>query len=109
MKLSYSIDNARKLMANHLNKMVTLLDKLEEESVDMNEYHKEIFLKRLQVFDDMIDIAVYYDEVVFKYVRFHPSGHNTQHMEDQLKIARNYIARLGGDWSIVQYGKLSDY
>ena len=109
MSARYQIDNARKLLGIQINKMTSLLDTLEAESANMNDYHKKIFAARLQVLDDMVDLAVYYDEVVVKYIRFHPAGHNTQHLEDQLKVARNYINRLGGDWSVVQWGKLSDY
>ena len=109
MNHNYAIDNARKLLADQINKMTSLLDTLEEESANMSDYHKKIFASRLRILDDMIDIAVYYDEAVFKYVRFHPAGHNTKHLEDQLKVARKYIERTGGDWSVVQWGKLSDY
>ncbi len=109
MSARYQIDNARKLLGEQIDKMSSLLDELENEAFNMSDEHKKTFANRLRVLDDMIDIAVYYDEVVVKYVRFHPSAHNTQHLEDQLKIARNYIERVGGDWNVVQWGKLSDY
>ena len=109
MNTRYDIDNARKLLGEQIDKMSSLLDELENEATNMSDEQQKIFASRLRVLDDMIDISVYYDEAVIKYVRFHPSGHNTQHLQDQLKIARNYIQRMGGDWNVVQWGKLSDY
>ena len=109
MQSRYQLDNARKILTDQIKKMSNLLDVLESEAANLKGYEKDKFSKRLQILDDTIDVAVFYDEVVFKYVRYHPEGHNTQFLEDQLKIARQYINRLGGDWSIVQWGKLSDY
>lgn len=109
MNSRYQIDNARKLLGEQLDKMSSLLDELENEATNMSDAQQKIFASRLRILDDMIDIAVYYDEVLVKYVRFHPEGHNTQHLEDQLKIARKYVERIGGDWSIIQWGKLADY
>jgi len=35
--------------------------------------------------------------------------YNDNKNKEQLDIARKYIERLGGDYNIVMYGKLSDY
>ena len=109
MYSQYQLDNARKILTDQLKKMSNLLDTLESEAANLKGYEADKFKKRLQILDDTIDVAVYYDEVVFKYVRFHPAGHNTKFLEEQLKIAKQYINRIGGDWSIVQWGKTSDY
>ena len=109
MNTQYALDNARKLLSQQIKRTSDLLDILESEASGLNAYDREKFAKRLRVLDDMIDVATYYDEMVFKYVRFHPSGHNTQYLEEQLEVAKKYISRIGGDWNVVLWGKKADY
>jgi hypothetical protein len=109
MQSKYQLDNARKILTDQLKKMSNLLDTLESEAANLKGYEKDKFNKRLQILDDTIDVAVYYDELVFKYVRFHPAGHNTEFLEEQLKVAKQYIQRIGGNWDVVRWGKVSDY
>jgi hypothetical protein len=102
----YKIQN---ILANQVDKANLLLEQLEAESKNLSEDQQFIFKQRLSILDNLINIIVYYDGVANEYVRYHPGAYNIQKLNEQLKIAQKYVNRLGGDWSVVTWGKLSDY
>lgn len=105
--MNNKILNARQLLAKSMSIYNDLLDQLEAEGENLNSYDKEKFLKRLAVLDDFCTIVLHYDDIVQKHVRIDPN--NDKRNQEHLKIAKKYIERLGGDWSNVIWGKLSDY
>lgn len=106
---SYNLQRTRLILSKALEATNNLLDELEAESENLSSYDKKKFEARLMIFDNLVDSILAYDSVTQYYVRYHPAANNTKHLLDQLQIARQYINRLGGDWSIVTWGKLSDY
>lgn len=100
---------SRQLLSKKLDKLITLLDELEKESESMSSADKAIFAARLNILDELVDMIIYHDRLVNDYVRTHPDTHNVERLHEQIKIAQKYVNRLGGDWSIVTWGKLSDY
>lgn len=105
--MNNEILQARNLLSKTMGVYNELLDQLETESQNLNAYDKEKFLNRLAVLDDFCTIVLHYDEIVQQNLRVDPS--NDKKNQEQLKIAKKYIQRLGGDWSNVVWGKLSDY
>jgi hypothetical protein len=105
--MNNEILHARQILSKTMGVYNDLLDQLEIEAENLNAYDKEKFLHRLAILDDFCSIVLHYDEIVQKYVRLDPN--NDKRNQEQLKIAKKYIERLGGDWSIVTWGKLSDY
>jgi len=104
--MTNNLNEARLLLAKTMDVYSNLLDQLETESENLNAYDKEKFLNRLAILDDFCTIVIHYDNIVQQHVRIDP---NTKRMQDQLKIAQKYVKYLGGDWSNVIWGKLSDY
>lgn len=102
----YKIQN---ILADQVDKVNNLLEQLEKESKYLAADQQIIFKERLTILDNLINIIVYYDNVANEYVRMHPEAYNVQRLNEQLKLAQKYVNRLGGDWSIVTWGKLSDY
>lgn len=100
---------SREILATQVDKVNVLLDQLESEAKYLSDDQQKVFNERLTILDNLINIIVYYDGVANEYVRTHPEAHNVQKLNDTLKIAQKYVNRLGGDWSIVTWGKLSDY
>lgn len=107
--MSSSLTQARQLLANTMDVYNNLLNQLEKESENLNAYDKEKFLKRLAVLDQFAEVVLYYDNIVQQHIRLNLNLNDTKRLQDQLKIAQKYVQRLGGDWSIVTWGKLSDY
>ena len=105
--MSSSLNEARLLLAKTMDAYNSLLDQLETESENLNAYDKEKFSKRLAILDDFCTIVLHYDDIVQQNIRVNPG--NDKRNQEQLKIAKKYIERLGGDWSNVIWGKLSDY
>jgi hypothetical protein len=105
--MNNEIIKARVLLSKTMEIYNDLLDQLEIESAQLNAYDKEKFSKRLAVLDDFCTIVLHYDDIVQKNLRIDPG--NDKRNQEQLKIAKKYIERLGGDWSNVIWGKLSDY
>jgi hypothetical protein len=105
--MNNEILKARQLLSKTMGVYNDLLDQLETESENLNAYDKEKFSKRLAILDDFCTIVLHYDEIVQQNIRVNPG--NDKRNQEQLKIAKKYIERLGGDWSVVIWGKLSDY
>ena len=105
--MNNEILQARQLLSKTMGVYNDLLDQLESESENLNAYDKEKFLNRLAVLDDFCTIVLHYDEIVQQHLRVDPN--KDKQNQEQLKIAKKYIQRLGGDWSNVIWGKLSDY
>jgi hypothetical protein len=100
---------SRQALSKRLDKVTNLLEELEKESASMTPDQQETFNARIKVLDDLVDMIIYHDRFVNDYVRTHPDTHNVDQLHNQIKIAQKYINRLGGDWSIVTWGKLADY
>lgn len=106
--MNNEIMQARQLLSKTMAIYNDLLDQLETESTQLNAYDKEKFSKRLAVLDDFCTIVLHYDQIVQQHIRVQ-NVNDTKRLQDQLKIAQKYVQKLGGDWSIVTWGKLSDY
>jgi|APGre2960657468_1045069.scaffolds.fasta_scaffold128547_2 hypothetical protein len=109
--MSYSkdkYDRCRNVLAVTIDKVNDLLNELELESAAYSKEDQEAFIKRLHILDEFINVTVYYDAVANDVIR---SNNNTQtdRLQNQLKVAQNYVRHLGGDWSIVTWGKTSDF
>jgi hypothetical protein len=107
--MNNEIIKARVLLSKTMGVYNNLLDQLESESENLNAYDKEKFSKRLAILDDFCTVVLHYDEIVQQHIRVDANVNDTKRLQDQLKIAQKYVQRLGGDWSIVTWGKLSDY
>jgi hypothetical protein len=105
--MNNEILKARQLLSKTMGVYNDLLDQLEIEAANLNAYDQEKFSKRLAILDDFCTIVLHYDEIVQQNIRVNPG--NDKRNQEQLKIAKKYIERLGGDWSNVIWGKLSDY
>jgi len=86
-----------------------LLEMLEEEAANLPAEDKRLFKQRLADIDRMMQTMVAYDSQVQLYIRTHPAAHNTKYLEDKIFRAKKYVRYLGGDWSIVEWGKNSDF
>ena len=100
---------SRDLLADQVDKVNILLEQLENEAKNYTPDQQQIFNQRLLILDNLVSIIVYYDQISSEYVRTHPESHNVSKLYEQLKIAQKYVNRLGGDWSVVTWGKLADY
>jgi hypothetical protein len=105
--MNNEILQARKLLAKTMDVYNNLLDQLETESQNLNTIDKQKFKQDLAILDDFCTIVLHYDEIVQQHLRVDPN--NDKRNQEQLKIAKKYIQHLGGDWSNVIWGKLSDY
>ena len=105
--MNNEILQARKLLSATMGVYNDLLDKLESEAQNLDGFDKEKFIHRLSILDDFCTIVLNYDSVVQKHIRIDPN--KDKRNQEQLMIAKKYIERLGGDFSIVTWGKLSDY
>jgi hypothetical protein len=99
----------RDILSDQVDKVNILLEQLENEAKYYTADQQKIFNERLLILDNLVNIIVYYDQIAVDYVRSHPEAHNVSKLHEQLKIAQKYVNRLGGDWSTVTWGKLSDY
>ena len=109
MNLFDKFRSTRDILADQVDKVNTLLEQLENEAKHYTADQQQIFNQRLLILDNLVSIIVYYDQIATEYVRTHPEAHNVNKLNEQLKIAQKYVNRLGGDWSVVTWGKLSDY
>jgi hypothetical protein len=110
--MSYSkekYDRSRNALAVTIDKVNNLLNELELESAQYSKDDQEAFLKRLSIIDDLINVIVYYDGLASNLIRSSTTSQSVDKLQNQLKIAQNYVRHLGGDWSIVTWGRLSDY
>ena len=105
--MNTDIKAARNILAKTMEVYNDLLDKLEIESHSLNPIDKAKFKERLAILDDFCTIVLHYDQIAQTYIRM--DVYQYKKNQDQLKIAKKYIERLGGDWSNVTWGKLSDY
>jgi hypothetical protein len=63
--------------------------------------------ERIAQIEQLVTTLVNYDAMVVKYIQFNPEG--TPYYKERLAIAQRYVTSLGGDWSTVLWGKVTDY
>jgi uncharacterized membrane protein len=100
---------SRNVLSKRVDNVNDLLETLENEAKSLSSDQQEQFANRLKILDDLIDIVIYHDRIVNEYIRMNPDFYNVQQLHEQLKLAQKYVNKLGGNWSIVTWGKLSDY
>ena len=106
---TFKLQETRQKLIDVLNLTNELLDQLEQESAALDGWQKKQFNDRLRVLDSLIQIVIAYDAAAMQYVNFHPNTGSVNWYKERLEIARKYVKTLGGDWSTVTWGKLSDY
>jgi hypothetical protein len=63
--------------------------------------------ERIAQIEQLVSVLVDYDAMVVQYIQFNPEG--TPYYKERLAIAKRYVTSLGGDWSTVLWGKVTDY
>lgn len=106
---SFKLQETRKKLADIVDLTHGLLQALEDESAALNGWQKKQFNDRLRILDSLVLTIVEYDDAVQQYVNFHPNAGSVEWYKERLSVARKYVISLGGDWSTVTWGKLSDY
>lgn len=102
----------RQRLADAVESVNALLDELHEELAKSKENGVEAYrlkksIDRVKQIEQLRDEIVEYDTKVIQYVNYYPEA--TPYYKEKLEIARRYVRSLGGDWSTVTWGKLSDY
>lgn len=105
----HNLLNIRAKLSDEMTIVSELLETLEHEGKNLPEQDKKLFYQRLNDINQMMVRMVDYDTIVQLYIRRHPESHNVQYIQDKLERAKLYIKRMGGDWSVVEWGKKSDY
>lgn len=105
--MNNEINKTREILSKYMDQYNDLLDTLVTETAELNSYDLQKFNERLTILDNFCSIVLHYDRLVMPYIRH--DRYNDNKNKEQLDIARKYIERLGGDYNIVMYGKLSDY
>ena len=102
----------RQRLADVVNSVNELLEELENDIAKAQENGVEAYrlkksIDRIKTIESLRDEVCEYDSKVMQYVNYYPE--NTPYYKEKLEIARRYVKSLGGDWSTVTWGKLSDY
>lgn len=100
---------ARQELSNAVKRVNYLILQLENEAREYTGADRELFDARIELIADLIDTICDYDEICQRNIRMKSSHHSEQYLRDQLDVAKKYIQKLGGDFSIVLWGKKSDY
>lgn len=97
--------DAVELVNNLLEELESEIEKAKENGVEAYRLKKSV--DRVKLISTLRDEIVDYDTKVLQYVNYYPEA--TPYYKEKLEIARRYVKSLGGDWSTVTWGKLSDY
>ena len=106
------INASRQVLSTKVEAVNSLLEELELEIQKAKENNVEHYrlkkaIERLRTIETLVELIVIYDSHVQKYLAFNPE--ETSYIKERLEVARKYVHALGGDWSIVVWGKKTDF
>lgn len=106
---TFELNNRREQLSGSLLLLNELIEQLQKENETLEGWQKKQFDDRIKVINNFVQRVIDYDAAVKKYEQMNPNAGSVQWYRERIRVAQKYVEALGGDWSTVVWGKLSDY